>query len=268
MPPHPEPPFERLRRPLEEGRKLVTLTAYDYPTARLVDEAGVDLILVGDSLGMVFAGLPDTTGVTMEHMVYHTTVVARAVRQALLVADLPYHSYETPGEAVGNARRLLDAGAVAVKLEGGVEQLPQLEALREAGIPTVGHIGMLPQHVREEGGYKKKGKTSPEADRLIASALALEAVGAGALVLESIVPDVAARITAATRIPTIGIGSGPSCDGEIRVIHDVIGAFPWFVPPFARPRADVAGEIRKAVEAYREEVRNSGGAAPPRRDPR
>ncbi|MCB1093528.1 MAG: 3-methyl-2-oxobutanoate hydroxymethyltransferase [Verrucomicrobiae bacterium] len=249
-------PFDRLQRPLNAGQRLVTLTAYDYPTARLVDEAGVDLVLVGDSLGMVFAGLPDTTGVTMEHMLYHTTVVARGVRQALLVADLPFRSYETPEETVRNGRRLIDAGAHAVKLEGGAEQLPQLEALRDAGIPTVGHIGMLPQHVREEGGYKKKGKTSPEAERLVDSARALEAVGVGAIVLESIVPSVAKRITEAIRIPTIGIGSGPDCDGEIRVIHDVIGAFPWFVPPFAKPEADVAGDIRGAIAAYAAEVRS------------
>jgi 3-methyl-2-oxobutanoate hydroxymethyltransferase len=247
-------PFDRL----STGRKLATLTAYDYPTARLLDEAGIDLILVGDSLGMVFAGLPDTTGVTMEQMIYHTAVVARGVRQALLVADLPYHSYETPADAVENGRRLIAAGAQAVKLEGGSEQIPQLEALREAGIPAVGHIGMLPQHVVEEGGYKRKGKTSPEADRLVESAVALEKAGVGAIVLESIVPAVSRRISAAIAIPTIGIGSGAGedCDGQIRVIHDVIGAFPWFVPPFARPGADVAGEIRRAITEYRDGVWN------------
>lgn len=250
----PPSPFARLQEPLAAGRKLATLTAYDYPTARILDEAGIDLILVGDSLGMVFAGLPDTTGVTMDHMLYHTAVVARAVRQALLAADLPYRSYDTPAEAVRNARRLIEAGAHAVKLEGGIEQVRQLEALRDAGIPAVGHIGMLPQHVLEEGGYKKKGKTSPEADRLIESAVALAQAGVGALVLESIVPEVARRITEATGIPTIGIGSGNDCDGQIRVIHDVIGAFPWFVPPFAKPAADVAGEIRGAVASYQAEV--------------
>lgn len=251
----PTEPFARLAETLASGRKLATLTAYDYPTARLVDEAGIDLILVGDSLGMVFAGLPDTTGVTMEHMIYHTTVVARGVRQALLVSDLPYHSYDTPAMAVANGRKLLEAGAQAVKLEGGLGQIAKLEALRAAGIPTVGHIGMLPQRVREEGGYKKKGKTSPEAAILVESAVALERAGVGAIVLESIVPEVARRITSATSVPTIGIGSGTDCDGQIRVIHDVIGAFPWFLPPFAKPEADVAGEIRRAVEAYRDSVR-------------
>ncbi|MCB1230249.1 MAG: 3-methyl-2-oxobutanoate hydroxymethyltransferase [Verrucomicrobiae bacterium] len=243
-------PFKRL----SVNRPLVSLTAYDFPTARLIDEAGVDLILVGDSLGMVFAGLPDTTGVKLEHILYHTEVVTRAVKQALIVSDFPFGTYDTPEIAVKNGRRLIEAGAHAVKLEGGLGQISKLEALREAGIPTVGHIGMLPQRVREEGGYKKKGKTSPEADRLVESAVALENTGVGAIVLESIVPEVARRITEATEVPTIGIGSGKDCDGQIRVIHDIIGAFPWFVPPFVVPKADVAGEIRRAVEAYRDEV--------------
>lgn len=245
-------PFDRLAG----VRPLVALTAYDYPMARLLDEAGVDLILVGDSLGMVFAGLPDTTGVTLDHMVYHTEVVARGVRQALLVADLSFGSYDTPEDAVASARRLIDVGAHAVKLEGGLGQIAKLEALRDAGIPTVGHIGMLPQRVREEGGYKKKGKTSPEAERLVESARALEGAGVGAIVLESIVPEVSRRVTESVRVPTIGIGSGSDCDGQIRVIHDVIGAYPWFVPPFAKPEADVAGEIRRAVAAYQAEVRH------------
>lgn len=255
MPPVLEqPPFDRLGRALAAGRRLAALTAYDYPVARLLDEEGVDMILVGDSLGMVFAGLPDTTGVTMENMVYHTAAVARATRQALLVADLPYRSYDTPAQATANALRLLEAGAQAVKLEGGLGQIAKVEALREAGIPLVGHVGMLPQRVREEGGYKKKGKTEPEAERLLASALALEAAGAGAIVLESIVPDVARRLTEALGIPTIGIGAGEDCDGQIRVIHDVTGAYPWFVPPFARPAANVAEEIRRAARAYLDEV--------------
>lgn len=251
--PFPDP-LARLQSAKAAGRRLATLTAYDYPTARLIDEAGIDLILVGDSLGMVFAGLPDTTGVTMDHMLYHTTVVARAVTRAALVADLPYRSYDSPAEAVRHGRALIAAGAHAVKLEGGAEQLPQLLALRDAGIPAVGHIGMLPQHVLEEGGYKKKGKTPPEAERLIDSARAVESAGVAAIVLESIVPAVATRITEVLTIPTIGIGSGDHCDGQIRVIHDVIGAFPWFVPPFARPAADIAGEIRRAVAAYRDSV--------------
>ncbi|MCB1062001.1 MAG: 3-methyl-2-oxobutanoate hydroxymethyltransferase [Verrucomicrobiae bacterium] len=247
-------PFDRISQARAEGRKLLALTAYDYPTARLVDEAGVDLILVGDSLGMVFAGLPDTTGVTLDHILYHTEVVARGVNTALLVADFPIGSYEVPEQAVANGKRLIGAGAHAVKLEGGLGQLGKLEALRDAGIPTVGHIGMLPQRVREEGGYKKKGKTSSEADILVESAISLQRTGVIAIVLESIVPDVARRITEAITIPTIGIGAGNDCSGQIRVIHDVIGSFPWFVPPFARPHADVAGETLRAVAEFRNEV--------------
>ena len=235
--------------------KLVALTAYDYPMARLLDEAGIDLILVGDSLGMVFAGLPDTTGVTIDQMVYHTSVVARGVENTPIVSDLPYHSYETIPQTLENARSLVDAGADAVKLEGGTTQRDKVAALTGAGIRVVGHIGMLPQRVREEGGYKKKGKTPEDADRLVQSACDLEQAGADILILEGIVPSVAERITAEMQIPTIGIGSGRSCDGQILVIHDLIGAYPWFVPPSAKPRADVAGKILRAVSGYRDEVR-------------
>lgn len=248
-------PFDAIASLQECGTPIVAITAYDYPTARLCDEAGADLILIGDSLGMVFAGLPDTTEVTLDHMIYHTQVVARGSRRALLVSDLPYGTYESPEEAVAHGTQLVTAGAHAIKLEGGLGQVEKLEAMREAGLPTVGHIGMLPQRVREEGGYKKKGKTSPEADRLVDSAIALQKAGVGAIVLESIVPDVAGRITDAIDVPTIGIGSGNHCDGQIRVIHDVIGAYPWFVPPFAKPEADVAGQITEALRRYSDEVR-------------
>ena len=244
--------FAKLAR---SDRPLTALTAYDYPTARLLDEAGIDLILVGDSLGMVFAGLPDTTGVTMDQMIYHTTVVARAVSRARLIADLPYGSYTTVKDAVENAEKLAAAGAHAVKLEGGsAPECEKIAAIDDRGIGTVGHIGMLPQHILEEGGYKKKGRSEVEADRLIRSARDLEDAGVESIVLEGIVPEVAARITAAVEVPTIGIGAGNECDGQIRVIHDIIGAFPWFVPPFVRPLADVAGEIRRAVEAFRDSV--------------
>lgn len=245
-------PFARLPK----DRRITSLTAYDYPTARLLDEAGIDMILVGDSLGMVFAGLPDTTGVTMEHMVYHAEIVSRAVNKALLVVDLPYQSYETPEMAVSNAQRLIAAGAEAVKLEGGTDVLPQIKAIIDSEIPFVGHLGMLPQSVKIEGGYKKKGKTESGAKRLIDEARLLEQVGVGAIVLESVVPEVARQITAAISIPTIGIGTGPAdtTTGQIRVIHDVIGAYPWFVPPFATPHADVAGEISKAAAMFQKEV--------------
>lgn len=247
-------PFSRLRDVRDSPRRIVAITAYDFPSAKLVDDLGIDMILVGDSLGMVVAGLPDTTGVTMDQMVYHTEIVARGVEKTLLVSDLPYQSYDTVEQALENGRRLADAGADAVKLEGGSGQKEKIAALTSAGIPVVGHLGMLPQRVREEGGYKKKGKTEAETEHLLRSATDLQEAGVGAFILEGVVPDVAARMTAAVEAPTIGIGSGTVCDGEIRVLHDIIGAYPWFVPPFADPQADVAGEIRRAVAAYRDSV--------------
>ncbi len=244
-----------LKEKKKRGEKLATLTAYDYPTARLLDETGlVDLILVGDSLGMVVAGLPDTTGVTLEQMVYHTTIAARGVKDTLLAADLPYHTYDTPEQALQSARALLAAGAVAAKLEGGEEVAEIIAHLVAHQIPVVGHLGMLPQHILEEGRYKKKGKTEAERDYLLRSAKALEAAGAGAIVLESMVPEVAAEITRSVEIPTIGIGAGKDCDGQILVIHDVTGFFPWFTPPFVTPSADFAGDLKKAVQAYRDSL--------------
>ncbi len=237
------------------GHKLAVLTAYDYPTARLLDEAGIDLILVGDSLGMVVLGLPDTTGVTMADMLHHTRAVRRGVKRAPVIADLPFHSYETPEAAVKNARLLVEAGADAVKLEGGCAMTAQVRAIIAAGIPFVGHIGMLPQSVREEGGYKKKGRTEEGAAILLDDARALDEAGACAVVLESIVPEVAARISEAVAMATIGIGAGPQCDGQVLVTPDLLGSFPWFRPPFAKARADVAGETLRAVREWADEVR-------------
>lgn len=236
------------------NQQLLSLTAYDYPTARILDEAGVDVILVGDSLGMVFAGLPNTTGVSMDHMLYHTEVVRRGITQALLVSDLPYRSYEDVPSTVENARRLIDAGADLVKLEGGSGQKHKIEALTAAGIPTVGHLGMLPQRVVEEGGYRKKGKSDEDAERLLKGASDLEGAGVSAIVLESVVAEVAKRITSQVSVPTIGIGSGNDCDGQIRVINDLVGSYPWFVPPFASTYADFAGDLRRAVARFREEI--------------
>jgi 3-methyl-2-oxobutanoate hydroxymethyltransferase len=237
------------------GPPLAVLTCYDYPTARLLDDADIDLLLVGDSLGMVVLGLPDTTGVTMDDMVHHTLAVCRARTSAPVIADLPYRSYTSPRAAVRNAKLLMEAGAAAVKLEGGVAMLPQVKAIIAAGIPFVGHIGMLPQSVREEGGYKKKGKTAEGAALLLADAIALDEAGACACVLESMVPEVAAEITQRVRMSTIGIGAGKSCDGQVLVTPDLIGSFPWFRPPFAKARADVAGETLRAVREYVAEVR-------------
>lgn len=239
------------------GRRLACLTAYDYPTARLLDEAGIDLILVGDSLGMVVLGHPDTTMVRMEDILHHTRAAARGVTNAFLVADLPAGSIPSAEAAAENALRLVEAGADAVKIEGGRECLRMVEAIRRAGVPVVGHLGMLPQRVREEGGYRIKGRRPDEADRIQADALHLESAGACAIVLELVHPPLAAGISRSLKIPAIGIGSGPDCDGQILVVHDVIGLFPWFRPSFARARCDVAEEIRRAVAGFAADTRGT-----------
>jgi 3-methyl-2-oxobutanoate hydroxymethyltransferase len=244
-----------LRQRKASGEKLAVLTAYDYPNARLLDEAGVDLILVGDSLGMVVLGLPDTTGVTMEAMLHHAAAVRRAVKSAPVIVDLPYQSYDSPEQALANAQRLVQAGADAVKLEGGVSRAAQVRAITAVGIGYVGHIGMLPQSVKLEGGYKKKGKTESDAAHLVEDALALEEAGAAAIVLESIVPEVAEKISQRLKIPTIGIGAGSGCDAQVLVTHDLIGAYPWFKPPFATSRANVSQEITRAVREFIAEVK-------------
>ena len=232
------------------GVKIAALTAYDFPMARLLDECGVPLLLVGDSVGMVVLGYPDTTHVTMQEMAHHTRAVARARTSALVGADLPFKSYETPAEAVANARQLTAAGAQFVKAEGGREILPQIQAILAAGIPFCGHLGMLPQHVLEEGGYHIKGKKDAEHQALIADARALAEAGAFAIVLELVAPRVARELSGQISVPTIGIGSGPDCDGQILVTHDLTGSFPWFRPRFVKPRANSAGEIKSAVAAW------------------
>src|ERR1041384_3505071 len=244
---------ERKRR----GERITALTAYDYPTARLLDESGIDIILVGDSLGMVVLGYEDTTPVTLEEMLHHTRAAARGVKNALLVGDMPIHTFDSPEQAVATAKKFVEAGAQAVKLEGGVSHVAHIEAIVRAGIPFMAHIGMLPQQVREQGGYKVKGKTQTEAEALIADAKAVEKAGAFSVVLEIVVPEIAKQITNAIGIPTIGIGSGDHCDGQILVTHDLIGLFPWFTPKFVSPEARVAEEIRKAARAFIE--RTSGG---------
>jgi 3-methyl-2-oxobutanoate hydroxymethyltransferase len=234
---------------------LACLTAYDYPTARLLDDCGLDVLLVGDSLGMVVLGHPDTTRVTMDDMLHHTRAVARGAEKTLVAADLPAGSCATPALALDNARRLRDAGADLVKIEGGGESLPMVEAILGDNIPVIGHLGMLPQRVLEEGGYRIKGKSESEASRLAADARALDAAGVCAIVLELVHAPLAAEITSALACPTIGIGSGDGCDGQILVLHDLIGLFPWFRPKFAKPKADVAAEILEAARAYSREVR-------------
>ena len=247
------------RQMKQRGEKIAALTAYDYPTARLLDESGIDIILVGDSVGMVVLGYENTTRVTLEEMLHHTRAVARGVKRALLVADMPIHTYDSPEQAVATARKFVDVGAQAVKLEGGASHVTQIEAITRAGIPFMAHIGMLPQSVREEGGYKVKGRTQTEAEGLIADARAVEKAGAFSVVLEIVLADIARQITDAIGIPTIGIGSGEHCDGQILVTHDLIGLFPWFTPKFVSPEARVADEIRRAAQAFIERTRGGLG---------
>lgn len=249
----------RLRK---NGKPISALTAYDYPTARLLDDAGIDLLLVGDSLGMVVLGFPDTTHVTIEHVVHHTAAVARAKPKALIVADLPIHTYDTAAQALETARKLVAAGAEAVKLEGGLRQAGKIRAIVDAGIPVIGHLGMLPQRVLEEGGYRKKGKTPAQAEAIRQGAEAIIEAGVSAIVLESVVAETARWLSESVSVPIIGIGCGEdTCDGEIAVITDLVGSFPWFVPAFAKPEADTASSIREAAARYIARV--SGSAVQP-----
>jgi 3-methyl-2-oxobutanoate hydroxymethyltransferase len=247
---------ETIRAMKIRGDKIAALTAYDYPMAKLLDETGVPLLLVGDSLGMVVLGYPDTTHVTMAEMEHHIRAAARAKTNALLGGDLPFKSYETVSDAVANAKKLIIAGAEFVKAEGGRDILPQVEAIIAAGIPFCGHLGMLPQHVLEEGGYHIKGKKDAEHEALIDDAKALADAGAFAIVLELVTPPVAKEISSIISIPTIGIGSGPDCDGQILVTPDLIGAFPWFTPRFVQPMANCAAEIKSAVAAWKSSVQS------------
>jgi 3-methyl-2-oxobutanoate hydroxymethyltransferase len=232
-----------------KGREpIAALTAYDFPMAKLLDAAGVPLLLVGDSLGMVVLGYPDTTHVTLDEMAHHVRAVARAKPRGLIAADLPFETYETPQQAVESAKRLVAAGAEAVKAEGGQAILPQIEAIRAAGIPFLGHLGMLPQNVLEEGGYRIKGRDEAQREALLADAWALGQAGAFGIVLELVTPSVAAEITAAINIPTVGIGSGGDCDGQILVTTDLLGTSPDFIPKHVRPdellRERMVGTIR------------------------
>jgi len=247
---------ETIRTMKARGEKIAALTAYDFPMTKLLDEAGIPLILVGDSLGMVVLGYPDTTHVTMAEMEHHVRAGARAKPQALFGADMPYHSYETPAAAVDNARRLVAAGADFVKAEGGRAILQQVRAIIAAGIPFCGHLGMLPQHVLEEGGYHVKGRSEPEHQALLDDARALADAGAFAIVLELVTPPVAGEITRAMTIPTIGIGSGNDCDGQILVTNDLIGTFPWFTPRFVKPRSNCAAAIKTAVAEWKESIKS------------
>lgn len=241
-----------------KGQDLTAVTAYDYPTARLLDEAGVEILLVGDSLGMVVLGLPDTTGVVLSDILHHTRAVSRGAISSLVIADLPINTYNSPKEAVINAGKLVEAGAHAVKLEGGQLRRAQIRAITDSGIAVMGHIGMLPQHIREEGGYRLKGKTEVEKQFLIDEAGAVQEAGAFAVVLELVRSNVAGEITRTVAIPTIGIGSGLECDGQILVFHDLVGYSPWFIPKHVQPQARVGEEIKRAAKAFIAEVKGGG----------
>ncbi len=243
----------------QKAEKIVMVTAYDYPTACLVDEAGVDVVLVGDSVGNVILGYDTTIPVTIEEMLHHTKAVIRGVKQALVVADLPFLTYQTgPEDAVRNAGRLLkEGGATAVKLEGGIEVCAQVRTLVSAGIPVCGHLGLTPQSINVFGGYKLQGRSQQAAQKLLADAQALEQAGVFAIVLECIPEELAARITSAVAVPTIGIGAGVHCDGQVLVLHDLLGITGMIHPPrFVKQFAQIGADIREAVERYAKEVRN------------
>jgi 3-methyl-2-oxobutanoate hydroxymethyltransferase len=248
---------EAIRAMKAREEEIAALTAYDYPMAKLLDEAGIPLLLVGDSLGMVVLGYPDTTHVTMAEMEHHVRAAARAKPNALLGADLPFKSYETAADAVANSKRLVAAGAEYVKAEGGRKILPQVKAIVAAGIPFCGHLGMLPQSVLEEGGYHIKGRKDTEHQALLDDAKALAEAGAFAIVLELVTPPVAKEISENISVPTIGIGSGLDCDGQILVTHDLIGAFPWFTPRFVKPQANCGASIKSAALAWKNSLAKS-----------
>lgn len=236
----------------EKGEKLTMLTAYDYSTAKLIDESGVNSILVGDSLGNVMLGYEDTISVTMEDMIHHSAAVARGAKSALVVCDMPFMSYQTSVyDAVVNAGRLMKEGrAGAVKLEGGIEVCPQIKAIVDAGIPVCAHLGLTPQSINAFGGFKVQGKTEAAAKKLISDAKAVEEAGAFAIVLECVPAKLAELVTKEVSIPTIGIGAGNVCDGQVLVYQDMLGMFSDFTPKFVRKFADIGTVMKEAFAAY------------------
>lgn len=245
-----------VRKLKARGEPIPMLTAYDAATARLLDEAGIPLLLVGDSLGMVVLGYPDTTAVTMEDMLHHVKAVVRGSRRALVIADMPFMSYHVGlKRAMDNARRFIqEAGAQAVKLEGGEGVAETIRRLVAAGIPVMGHVGLTPQQVLNLGGFRVQGRSLEAAEQVVQDALAVEAAGAFAVVLECIPAELARLITESLEIPTIGIGAGPDCDGQVQVIHDLLGWIPDFTPKHARRYADLDEVIRGAAGRYAEDV--------------
>jgi 3-methyl-2-oxobutanoate hydroxymethyltransferase len=239
-------------------KKITCLTAYDYPTARLMDEAGVDIVLVGDSVGMVMLGYDSTLPLTLDEALHHTKAVRRGVRRALLVADMPYGSYHGDlNDSLRNAMRFVkEAGAEAVKIEGGERRLELISRLTEAEIPVMGHVGLTPQSINTLGGYRVQGKTPATAEQVLRDARSVEAAGAFAIVLEAMPRELGAEITRSVRIPTIGIGAGPDCDGQVLVLHDMLGLTFQEPPKFARRYANVGETISQAVRQYCEDVQS------------
>ena len=249
-----------LRAMKERGEKIAMLTAYDYPTAEILDAAGVPVILVGDSLGMVVLGYDSTIPVTMEEMLHHTKAVVRGTERAIVVGDMPFMSYQTSVEdALRNAGRFLqEAGATAVKLEGGAPMAETVSRLVAVGIPVMGHLGLTPQSLHQLGGYKVQGKTPAAAVKLLDDAVALQEAGVFAIVLEGIPAPLGKLVTEKLAVPTIGIGAGPHCDGQVQVIHDLLGLCTGFVPKHAKQYAHLSEDIRDAVARYIEEVKSGG----------
>jgi len=241
-----------------DGEKITMLTCYDYPTAKIMDSCGIDIMLVGDSVGVVFSGYETTLPVTIEEMLYHTRAVVRSNPRALVIADMPFMSYQISiSEARYNAGRMIkDGGAAAVKIEGGVNIAPTIRALVEIDIPVVGHIGLTPQSIHRMGGYKVQGKKQEQADKLIEDAVAVEKAGAFAIVLEGIPRTLARTITESLSIPTIGIGAGSFCDGQVLVVHDILGLCAKYSPKFVKRYADAGAMISEAVSAYINDVKS------------
>lgn len=240
-----------------DGEKITMLTAYDYPTASILGDAGIDILLVGDSAAMVVAGEKNSLAATMDHMIYHTQSVANAEPLSLIVGDMPFMSYQiSPQQAAENAGRFAaEGGAETVKLEGGAEFVREIEAIIKCGIPVMGHLGLTPQSIHKLGGFKVQGRDEAAAKKLMDDALALEEAGAFAIVLECVPADVAANLTEALSIPTIGIGAGPGCDGQVLVTPDLLGLFDRFTPKFVKRYANLAPLIEEAVKEYIEEVK-------------
>jgi len=248
---------DQIRQMKARGERIAMLTAYDYPTAHILDEAGVPLLLVGDTLGMVVLGYDSTLPVTIEDIIHHTRAVVRGSKRALVVADMPFGSFQvSPEETMRSAIRLMkESGSQAVKLEGGVRVAASVRALVEAGIPVMGHVGLTPQSVNVFGGFKVQGKTEAAARALLRDVAALEEAGVFAVVLELVPAELAALITERASVPTIGIGAGPRCDGEVQVIYDILGLFPDFTPKHTKRFAEIGAAIRDAATRYMEEVR-------------